>query len=81
MLSRNHGMCAMVYRICAAVTMLSETSWSAAADNDDFAVLENGKKPASNGHESPKRKTPISRQPPAGNGFVDIDPEEAAKQN
>ena len=67
--------------MCAAASMPSETSWSAAADNDDFAVLENGKKPPSNGHVSPKRKTPKSRQPPAGNGFVDIDPEEAAKQN
>lgn len=52
----------------------------AAADDDDFAMLENGK-PLSNGQTSPKRKPPGVRQPPAGNGFVDVDPEEAAKQN
>lgn len=55
--------------------------WWSSADDDDYAELENGKKPASNGKSSPKRKTPKSRQPPADNGFVDIDPEEAAKQN
>ena len=50
------------------------------ADNDDFAVLENSK-PPSNGQTSPKRKTPKARQSPVSNGFVEVDPEEAAKQN
>ncbi len=59
---------------------MREAAAVAAADNDDFALLDHGK-PPSNGQTSPKRKTPRARQPPAGNGFVDADSETAAKQN
>ncbi|KAL3156990.1 hypothetical protein ABBQ38_001244 [Trebouxia sp. C0009 RCD-2024] len=68
---------AFLWRPSASATRFA---YSAVEDNDDLAALETGKPPP-NGQTSPKRQTPRTRQPPVGNGFVHVDPEEAAKQN